>query len=213
MKPTDTPSMTPCDALWERYFLVRYNRLDSLDVATIRERGMRVSGVKEYDDTLSREMITTTININAMFELWRKGVVIHVVNYNDTVEIYKVINQHLVTWVNYLKGGINVGKSPIEELMELDKFAHIVYDHAKYVFTEEVKSGLGGIFMDEQRVHAGNILKKNRPLLGDILYDKNGAHNVIEKHYERPEDKPIERAPLADLFTETLKQVRGWQNG
>jgi hypothetical protein len=66
--------------LFDEYFKVRYPYLQSRSIDDLRKYGYRVSGVEELDRNLDKQEITTELTINQMFEKYRAGVSISVIN-------------------------------------------------------------------------------------------------------------------------------------
>lgn len=124
-------------AIWKRLYLVNMPEMYLRDEEDIRSRGTFSTGDVERDMAIQNSNVRAYRTIDAMFELWRNGVNISVVNYEDTEKIYYAIEKHLSNWYRYMQMGIAISICPFDELLELDRFANTVYDRAKYVFTPE----------------------------------------------------------------------------
>jgi hypothetical protein len=184
--------------LWERYFEVKYNYFKSRSINHIRKFGVRVSGVAEIDAQLENYEVVTQANINTMFEKWRSGVSVRVLKYSDTAEIYRIIHHHLITWAEYLSTGVNIGDAPLKDLVELDRFAEIVYDKARAVFTENQRAtAISKNFLDIQEFNFENIL---RPA-GGIRLKSGGVVTDVVK----------DRASLKEVFTTEMDQLSTWR--
>ena len=131
-------------AIWEDLYLVMIPEMYLRTEEDVRSRGSFTMGDPTVDMTLQNSFCKTYRTINQMFELWREGVAIKVVKYDDTEKIYHAIERHLSNWFNYLQVGFNLSTCPIDDLLELDRFANIVYDKAKYVFNEKSVSMIQG---------------------------------------------------------------------
>lgn len=178
------------DDLWERYFMVKVNYLKSRPTDQIRRYGVRVSGNPEVDRYLPEQEIVTQMNIDAMFEKYRMGVSVKVINYDDTAEIYRIIHHHLIAWAEYLSTGINIGNAPLKDLVELDVFAGVVYDKARSVFSEEVReSAISKNFAKVQAINFSNILQK--PPSGQRLRSGAEVSAVNRLPGERPSMKEV----------------------
>jgi hypothetical protein len=184
--------------LWERYFLVKINYLKSRPTDQIRRYGVRVSGNPDVDRYLPDQEITTQMNIDAMFEKYRMGVNVRVVNYNDTAEIYRIIHHHLIAWAEYLNTGINIGNAPLKDLVELDVFAGVVYDKARSVFSEEVReTAISKNFANVQSINFQNILQRESK--GNRL--RSGAEvSTVNK-------LPGERPSMKDIFVKEIDRL------
>lgn len=124
-------------AIWKRLYVVELPEMYLRDEEDIRSRGTFTTGNAEKDMTHQHSYSRAYRTINQIFELWKQGVNVYVVKYEDTEKIYYAIEKHLSNWYNYLKKGVSINTCPFDELLELDRFANTVYDKAKYVFTEE----------------------------------------------------------------------------
>lgn len=124
--------------IWDHLYRCRIPQLDSTSIDYMRAMGSYITGDPGIDREMSNQWITTMINIDTMVEYYRQGVAIKVCNYSDTKHIYEAISEHLLAWRTRLTHGINIGDAPIEDLILMDEFANVVYDHAKYQFTRDM---------------------------------------------------------------------------
>ncbi len=131
-------------AIWEHLYAVAIPQRFMIDTESARARGVPTTGDEAVDGVLMGEMTRTYRTINDLFELWRKGAEIEVINYDDTKKMYDAIQLHLRAWVDYLQRGIYLSTCPFDDLLELDQFAGIVYDKSKFVFTKELVVGITG---------------------------------------------------------------------
>jgi phage-related protein len=197
--------------LFDRYFLVRMNYLNSRSVDQLRRFGQRVSGVAEIDRNLDKQEIVTELTVNAMFEKFRSGVTIKLVRYSDAAEVYRIIHAHLIKWAEYITTGINVGNAPLSDLVELDRFASVVYDKAVNVFSEQERtSALAGTFQRVQSINFNNILTRARKSeYHSVETTANGVEVMRVKELDTP--KIIERTSFKDLFSSRISEVKGWR--
>lgn len=205
--PTLTQKPIPKDGsgLWENYYHVRMRYLHSRSHDYIRNYGVRVSGVPELDQERETEMIDTEMNIDSMFEKWRQGVTIRVVKYEDTYEIYRIIHDHIVSWAEYLETRVNVGNAPLQDLIELDQFASVVYDKAKNLFEPTAKEQyLAGSFSSVQQFNFMNILKKKR----EVYKTASGAE--VQEVSKKPDPIP-DRVSFKNMFAENIRLIGGWR--
>ncbi len=199
---TKNGKMPTGNDLWDQYFPVRYNYAMSRSPEDIRRFGTRISGLNELDKDLHREMISTEINIDAMFELYRKGVAVYVTNYNDTEKIYRIIHNHLIAWAEYMSTGIHTGAAPLKDLVELDIFAGIVYDKAKSVFNkQERETGLASFILKSQTLNFANILK--RSTVDDVVEFVNGVETTTVNKVKNRSPFP-ERNSFKDVFIDQM---------
>jgi len=197
--------------LFDRYFLVQMNYLNSRSVDQLRRFGQRISGVAEIDRTLDRQEIVTELSVNAMFEKFRSGVTIKLVRYSDAAEVYRIIHAHLIKWAEYITSGINVGSAPLTDLVELDRFASVVYDKAVNVFSEQERtSALAGTFNRVQTINFNNILTRARKTdYHTVETTPNGVEVMRVKELEGP--KLVERTSFKELFSSRISDLKGWR--
>lgn len=197
--------------LWDRYFTVRMHYLRSRSVEHVRRYGARVSGNPEIDRLLPNQEIITQLNIDAMFEKFRTGVTIRVVNYDDTAEIYRIIHHHLVAWAEYMTRGVNVAAAPLKDLIELDMFAEAVYDKARSVFSNEVRqSALSNNFRNIQQINFHNILQRANTRQ-EVRRTSSGAE-VTEVQNGAAANKALPVRPsMKDLFVREADAMGQWR--
>jgi hypothetical protein len=126
------------DKLW--WCRVPFNQSRSVD--HIKQFGTPMSGDPERDRGTANELVDRMITIERMVEYWKAGVQVYVKNRAETKNIYEAISTYLQIWKNHLENSLNVGDSPLQDLVDLDQFANVVYSHAKYqlssTFVEDV---------------------------------------------------------------------------
>lgn len=173
------PSMTK--KIWEYYYKCRVHAFQSRSVEDIRQNGMIMTGIKDLDDGLKNDWILVYKTIDQMVELFRRGCEIRLVVEEDTKDIYDTIQTHLTQWTEALRTGMNLGAAPLQDLIDMDKFANSVYRYAKYHFTPEVLQSVLGERMHEiQRINNFNILNNYRPGEG-IIDKKKDKHELPER--------------------------------
>jgi hypothetical protein len=209
-----TPSKKTYNPLWDEYFAVRMLYLHSRSVEQIRAYGQRISGIPEIDRGLPKQEITTELNINAMFEQWKNGVTIRVINYDDTAKIYKIIHEHLIRFAEFMTRGVHTGAVPLEDLVKLDEFAAVVYDKAVYVFTKEERNqALSSNLANVQTFNFNNILKRAMAPKDEITSGIGvSGHEVTTVRGKNAvsEKKLPERESLKSIFEGELQQMTGW---
>lgn len=206
---TMKPKIPDQSGLWDYYFRVKIPYFQSRPIEDIKRYGVRISGIEAIDRTMDKEMIITELNIDSMFEKWRRGITIRVINYNDTAKIYNLIHSHLVRWAEYLTTGVNIGNAPLKDLIELDKFASVVYDKAVSVFSEQERNtAVATNFLNVQTINFRNILKReyNRQ---ETSLDTNGDGTVKIRPNETA--KLPERPSMKDVFNEQINRISVWK--
>ena len=210
------PTYTSED-LWSRYFKVRMSYLHSRSVDQIRKFGIRISDNEEINRTLDNQEIVTQLNINAMFEKWRTGVTINVMNYADTAIIYEIIHTHLVTCADYMANGINTGDLPLQDLIQLDEFASKIYDKALPLFSQQERlSALATNFRNAQTFNFANILKRSKS--GQTFEELTNQTTVLANGVEVQQvssststPKAPDRTSYRDVFANDLARIEGWR--
>lgn len=199
--------------LFDEYFKVRYPYLQSRSVSDLRRHGYRISGVEEIDRHLDKQEITTELTINQMFEKYRAGVSITVLDYKDTKRIYEIIHAHLTAAAEYLHSGVNTGGVPIEDLIELDIFAGVVFKEARYVFNLKAREDvLSKNFINVQSINFSNIL--NRAPTARTISSQILSPGVEVTTHKRGDDQPKaeDRRSYREIFEEQMKHLHGWRH-
>lgn len=194
--------------LWDNYYDVSYLFLHSRNVDYLKRYGMRVSGMNHIDRQLDKQEIQTQASIDTMFEKWRTGVTVRVLRYEDTAEIYRIIQSHIVSWMDHLENGINVGNAPLKDLVQLDEFAAVVYDKARNIFsTQSKETFLARNFAAVQPINYTNILKRSIRDTHNFIVTDSGAEVV--KINEKEPSTP-ERESMKKFFAEHMRFLGGW---
>jgi hypothetical protein len=206
---------TPLDEMIENYYHVRYSYFHSRTPEQLRRYGVRVTGDHNIDATTTKEMVDTFLNIESIFKLFKEGVTILVVNYNDTAEIYRIVQSHLTIWKSYMTTGVHgAPQEVLEDLVDMDLFASKIYDKAANVFSEnERKRLLNPNIPFTQKINITNILTTSRAgEITEVRVDSTG-----KQHFTRvptPEKKAntiVPRAGYNELFAQHLRATGGWK--
>lgn len=121
--------------IFEKLWWCRIPFNQSRSVEHIKHFGTPASGDPERDRGTANELVDRMITIARMVEYWKTGVHVFVKNRNECKDIYEAISAHLQAWKKHIEGSLNVGDAPLQDLVDLDQFANVVYAHAKYQFT------------------------------------------------------------------------------
>lgn len=190
--------------LWEWYFKVRVPYLQSRSIEELRLTGTVLSGVKEIDNDIKNQWLTTMMPVAYMVELYQKNIPVKVVDSKDTKLIYDFISEHLHAWRHRLSQGINVGAAPINDLIAMDEFANLVYEHAKYQFTRDIVDSLFGQHL--QSIHQFNIHNFFNPKVLASLEDSNDG---IRINSDTPDTSDIpDRESLSEFFKDRIINLR-----
>lgn len=148
------PVVDTREGIFKKTFHCRLPYIETISVEEIRTHGMPSTGDRDMDHAIAHEIVDRYLTINEMVGLMRRGVQIRVAKYADTKRIYEYIQAHLLAWREEIIEAHRPDYAPLEDLIDLDKLAGIVYDKAKYVFgatsvDDFYDRGFGEIFGDD----------------------------------------------------------------
>ena len=195
-KSTDTTQR-----LWDYLYKVRIPYMRSRTIEDIRQHGTVVSGIASYDNDIDNQLLTTMLSISSMVDYFREGVPIRVVDHSDCKRIYEDISQHIYSWKSRLEHGINIGDAPIDDLIDLDRFANTVYEHAKYQFTKDTANSIFAQHLGTiQRINSSNFFSK--PLTTSTGNTEDGIVRI------NAEEKIEDRDSLGEFFKSRASFIR-----
>lgn len=147
--------------------------------------GFYTSSVPYWDKQINNQLVETYIPISKMVDIARKGVSFYVVKPEDTKIIYDNIQDYLEHASNVLGSFYDpsVYSDTINELLDLEKLAHVVFHHAKFY---ESHGGRENSFIRKLRASTG-ILSNNSML--PFMFE--------EKPIKKDE---IQRTSMQDMF-------------
>lgn len=189
--------------LWDYLFKVRMPYLQTRSLSDIRNTGVVVTGIREIDNDIPNQEMTTMLSISQMAEYFKEGVRIKVVNHGDVKTIYEYISQHIHTWKARLERGVNIGNAPVEDLILLDEFANTIYEHAKYQFTPEIANSLIG-----QHFANLNRANVNKFFVGRTVPALNGPVEHPSNNSAEDAKKYPERDSIGEFFKNRLVNLR-----
>ena len=123
--------------IWDIRYHVTYNFLNARSINDIKARGVRVTGIKRFDNEVKHEVVRAWLSINEMLGLYKRGIDVGIINRSDVVKIYEAVQDHLYEAISSTKQSINVPVKILEDLVDLDKFARSIYEHAKFDFSQK----------------------------------------------------------------------------
>jgi hypothetical protein len=166
--------------IWEWLFRVSIPYLQSRTMEDLKRYGVTLTGIQEYDEAVNEEWITTAISIVRMVELYKEGVPIRVLDVKDTKTIYEYISLHIQAWKVRLERGINLGDAPIDDLIDMDQFASVVYAEAKYQFTREYADSFTANHLSGlQRFNANTFFNKTfTDSINKVTVDQHGVTRI-----------------------------------
>jgi len=144
--------------IFEKLWWCRVPFNASRSVEHIKHFGTPMSGDPDRDRATANELVDRMLTIERMVEYTKTGVHVYVKNRNDCKEIYEAISLHLQSWKKHLESSLNTGDAPLQDLVDLDQFANLVYSHAKYQFTNQwMEDVLQRHISSSLRVSRGNM--------------------------------------------------------
>lgn len=123
--------------IWEALFMASVPFKDTMSDDYIRLFGMPTVGDPVIDRDMHNQPIYTYMTINKMVEYFRAGINVKIQKHSDTKRIYDIISRYINCWKEQLDHGINIGGAPIDDLILLDRFASVVFEHAVQHLTYE----------------------------------------------------------------------------
>jgi len=125
-KIRSTPKTSSAYPIFHTYYLVRIPASYAYE-AQHELFGTPVYDNEEQEKLAASEMVLQQRTIAEMAEFYHRGAQLILENSNDSVEIYRVIKNHLEEVQAKLRTRVNVGKVPVEDLRKLDEFATALY--------------------------------------------------------------------------------------
>lgn len=164
-------------ALWYERYQCRVPYIQTLSVEELEEHGLPTAGDPHHDHAMQWEPILISIPIHRMAELWSSGANIALVNKSDAPKIYEAISAHLFAWKNHIENSYHPTQPPIEDLLVLDQFANIIYEHAKYAYD---KTFIDKHFRMSSRSAIGRRTMLNSMLRIDERRRNNADKGILE---------------------------------
>ncbi len=123
--------------LFKELFRISLKQKDVYSIEEQREFGSISTGDKNIDDALNNSYINIYATINDMVEMYRNGVSFKLLDGGDSKIIFEVISEHTGRWRDALKYAMNMGKSPVEDLILMESFIGTIYDRAKFEYLKK----------------------------------------------------------------------------
>ena len=118
-------------ALWFIRYQCRVPYIQTKTIEELEEHGLPTSGDRHHDHAMQWEPILMSLPIHRMAELWHNGANIALVNQKDAQPIFEAMSAHLHAWKDHMLNSYHPTTPPYDDLLILDGFASIVYEHAK----------------------------------------------------------------------------------
>lgn len=193
--------------LFDRMFLCRFPQIESIPIDQQKAIGTYSTGDKALDIALMKsEYLTTYINIDKMLDFFRRGVNFYIVNRSDTVKIYELISEHLDAWCQTIDVGLNIGNAPIEDLIDLDRLADLIYDKAKYKYKEKnLQDFFDSKLASINRFNAFNLFNTPISTMNKV---ESITQEPTDRFENRLEEQEEERTSLQDMLKAALVRTR-----
>lgn len=183
-KPHDTR-----EGIFNQLFKCRIRDIDTMSTDYMREFGVPYSGDLETDMAILKAPVQRYFTINEMVEFFRKGIPFNVIRYEDTAIIYEKISDHLNAWRKEIEFSYDARHAPLQDLIDLDKLASVVYDKARFVFDHE--------FVESRNLRGIDSLFSDVLGIGKIF-----AESTEVKPDESSKDDPHAHLPKRDSLEE-----------
>ena len=132
--------------IFEKYYWIKIQKLQVMTKEEARLYGNIITGDKKIDKNMDEQWITRQATINDMIDYYKNYVQIRIMYHSDSELIYGAIDRHLNAWIDQLNHSMNVGNAPLEDLLQMDRFAKEIYKHARDHFTEKTLPRFFGLF-------------------------------------------------------------------
>jgi len=191
--------------IFDYLYRVRINYMMSRSIEDVRRNGTTVSGIASYDADIKNQMISMQLSIAQMVDYFADGVPVYVVDTKDTKEIYEAISEHIYAWKARLERGINIGEAPIEDLINMDRFANSVYEHAKFLICDDTSNSIFAQYAAKvQRLNHSNFFSKrlitNQP--------SSSSEKISDRFSETKKEEEEGRDSLAEFFKSRTQHLR-----
>lgn len=199
--------------LFEHLFPIRMKFFDAIDENYIRRNGIRESDDPMFAGLAVNQIIVSEYSINMMFEAWKRGSTVRVINYDDTAVIYDIIHYHLTSAYEFTQK-IKNGVKPelIEDLIRLDQFASVVYSKAANVYSEQQKMSLQRIIAPslDAFIKPGILAPERIQGVEAVKISRSGKEIITFKPSDvRATPKIEERQGLEKAFSEIMDRTGG----
>jgi hypothetical protein len=143
------------DRIFKDLYRVRVPMVDTLSDYDLKNRGLPSSGDEKIDKAMYQEPTVVYRTIDQIFEMYRAGVTISVVDYSDTRLMFDAVELHIQAWLNFLKNGVYLHQVPFDDLLDLDAFASTLHENAKHVIDrksiKDIATNWNGLGIDLSR--------------------------------------------------------------
>lgn len=189
------------EAIFEKTYKVKIKSRDTISIEEQRMFGVIGTGDKHIDKALANEMRYAYITINDMVEYFREGISFYLTAEEDSKTIFEAVTAHTSNWRAALKYAYNMGDSPVEDLILMEKFASGIYAHAKFEYEKRpsynAASGTLAAFLYSASALPG------------VTYLNDVRQTSVTQHAEERNVKELKHEPDIDVFQKALIQNMG----
>lgn len=162
--------------LWHVRYRVRIPHIQMISAEDLINNGLPTSGDQHHDHAMQWEPRHMSLPIHRLAELWNEGANISLTRPDDALPIYLAVEAHLQAWKNKIESRFNPGAVPEDDLLILDRFASMIYGHAKPLFSNE--------FVAANFVIAGRRAGSRRNMVAAVSKNEEAKRDHEEKNKE-----------------------------
>lgn len=198
--------------IFKQLYLVRIPVLQMRSIQDIKDYGVPISGDERTDNMMAAESRQVMLPISRLVELFKQGCRIGIVVDSDSRRMYEAISLYLEIWKEKITNRLNYSNIPQQDLVDLDEFAHAMYDRAKWHFTDDFislhmtairKSGVRGLLGAIRT--KDNKAEKEKEVAGVRVFTplRSGPRKLeapeLDDNYVEEDNHP-QRKSMADYF-------------
>lgn len=192
--------------IWNKLFQVRVPNKNIQSTEELRMFGLPTVEDSHFDYQMHNQLIDIMITIDKMTDYFKQGVTVRLVKHNDAKVIFDIIDNYLMAWKHKLDRGINIAVAPLDDLLLLDKFAGVIYPHARDFMkpTDSITTiinslgGIGHLLLPKEimsDVELGKVeTKETYGSLADVLSERiigrSGGINTVNTNETQDSSKP-----------------------
>lgn len=185
-------------AIFEKRYRISIKQRDTISIEEQRAVGRTRTGNRALDTMLDNSNQLVYYTINDMVELFRNGIDFTLTNEQDSKKIFEAISAHTGYWRSELKYAYNMGDSPVEDLILMEKLASAVYVHARFEFEKRPEfnaaTGTLAAFLYSRHALSGGFTRA-----GEL----NGS---VTKEVRGTKTKDLVHTPNIDVFQRAMME-------
>lgn len=183
-------------ALFHDLYRVRMYQMEVQSIEEQRAMGTISTGDRKLDNAMATSSIYLYITINDMVEYYRQGSPFFLTNQDDSKKIFEAVTNHTGVWRKALQFAMNMGRSPVQDLIDMENFASTIYDKAKFEYVKP-----------PSEIHAtgslANFLYSGSVLRG-LSYDANNKQRESTRESNVTDPKTKKHNPDISVFRDAL---------